>query len=403
MRWSVRRRRAGWIAAVAIASLALSHHRLLAQRPAVPIDLELDSRHADLRGTVLNAAEDAVARYTEWLGPPPFDRVVIGDRAMERAAAARAATIVVDIPWQPRSLDVEAPIARDIAVAWSPGLQPDGPLARGLASYLQSRIVERLFNVRAGVHAYRSERLPLFGGLFHWSLAALRLSRSTAGLRREMFLRNPGEASRAIPVALAFGTLERWLGWPVLQGALRALSQEAQHRTLSDGDAVGVLSSAAGLDLAWLFDQVLDPAKRFDYSLDSVTVAPSTDACAAPSCFVTEVVVTRSGNAVFTGTSRQPADDFQAGDGLEVRIGFENGQTATARWDGRAARHELRFESAARPGRVWLDPDRVLLLDTNLLDSTRATSPGTNVPLGKWIARWLVWLQDAALACTAVM
>ena len=25
------------------------------------------------------------------------------------------------------------------------------------------------------------------------------------------------------------------------------------------------------------------------------------------------------------------------------------------------------------------------------------------IPLGKWIARWLVWLQDAALACTAAI
>ena len=384
-----------------MASVALPHHHLLAQRPRVAIDLELDSRHADHRGTLASAAEDAVARYTEWLGPPPFDRVVIADRSVDGARAARTATIVVDIPWQPRSRDIEAPIARDVAVAWSPGLQPDGPVARGLASYLQSRIVERLFNIRAGVLAYRSEQVPLFGGLVHWPLPALRLSRATAGLDRETFLQNPGEASPAIRVALAFGTLERWLGWPALQGALRALSQDAQHRALSDGDAVRVLSGAAGLDLAWLFDQAFDPGKRFDYSLDSVTVTSSTGTCAAPSCLVTAVVVTRTGNAVFSGTSRQPDDDFQAGDGLEVRVVFENGQTATARWDGRAAPRELRFESAARPERVWLDPDGVLLLDTNLMDSTRAMSPGTNVPLRKWIARWLVWLQDAALAYTA--
>lgn len=386
-----------------MASLALPHHRLLAQRPAVAIDVELDARHADLRSTLAHAAEDAVARYTEWLGPPPFDRVAIVDRAMDRAEVAKTAAIVVDRSWPPRSLALEAPIARDIAAAWSPGLKQDRALGQGLASYLQSRIVERLFNVRVGVHAYRSEQVSLFGGFVRWPLPALRLSRSTAGLGRDTFLRNPDGAPPAIRVALAFGTLERWLGWPVLQGALRAVSQEAQHRTLSDADAVHVLSGAAGLDLAWLFDQVLDPAKRFDYSLDSVTVTPSADACPAPSCFVTEVVVTRSGNAVFSGTSRQPDDGFQAGDGLEVRVGFEKGQTATVRWDGRAARHELRFESPARPERVWLDPDRVLLLDTNLLDSTRATSPRTNVPLGKWIARWLVWLQDAALAYTAAI
>jgi hypothetical protein len=49
-----------------------------------------------------------------------------------------------------------------------------------------------------------------------------------------------------------------------------------------------------------------------------------------------------------------------------------------------------------------LDPARVLLLDANYLDNRLALSPASNVPIAKWVARWVVWLQDAMLAYTAV-
>lgn len=44
-----------------------------------------------------------------------------------------------------------------------------------------------------------------------------------------------------------------------------------------------------------------------------------------------------------------------------------------------------------------LDPDRVLLLDDNYLDNSRRTAAPSNVPVGKWAVRWLVWLQGAML------
>jgi hypothetical protein len=381
----------------AVALIVLTPWVLSAQAPAVPVDVapSLDAR----RDHVQAIAAEAAARYVEWLGPAPFERATIVDRPGS-APDPSGVTVAVGLPWAGSpDMALEAEVASGLAAAWFPGLaggeQP--ALSQGVVRYLQSHIVERLFNLRRGVSAYRLDGVRLFGGSLFWPTPSLRLGRYAAGLGRD----DAGGDPLVVRVALAFGTLERWRGWPTVQSALRALAQRSQRGPMSARAAVDTLSSAMGQDLSWLFDQVLDPAATFDYALESVAVAPPSAACEG--CYRTDVMVFRRGTATFSGSARQPAGDFQAGDALEIRVRFGDGQMARATWDGRAERHTVAFESAAPPAQVWLDPDRVLLLDEDPLNGSRSLPPGTNVPVMKWAARWLVWLQDAAIACTALL
>ena len=260
-------------------------------------------------------------------------------------------------------MELESQVAYGAALGWLGGLRTRDdavPFDQGLAWYLQSRIVERLFNLRVGATAYSSDHVALFGGTVRWPLPSLRLSRWTAGLGRDVFLRAStssgrtaigrrlpiGMAPQAVRAALAFGTLERWLGWPTLQGALASLVQQSQDRQLSAKDSVAVLSAAIGQDLSWFFDEVLDPARAFDYALDGVNVQTVADG------FRTEVVAVRRGAAQFTGTSSRPSGEYESGDALEVRVDFDDGQSVSAHWDGRADRRSFVFESPARPQRV---------------------------------------------------
>ena len=82
---------------------------------------------------------------------------------------------------------------------------------------------------------------------------------------------------------------------------------------------------------------------------------------------------------------------------MELRVECADGQHVTARWDGRGASRAFEFESAAPATAVQLDPDRVLLLDRSYLDNTVVIDGVTLVPVGKWVAYWLVWLQGAML------
>ena len=369
---------------------------------------------------VRGAVEDATTRCVEWLGPAPFDRIEVVERPQSSVVNARVLAIAVDQPFlaPPSLMELESQVAYGAALGWLGGLRaPDAavPIDQGLAWYLQSRIVERLFNLRIGATAYSSDHVALFGGAVRWPVPSLRLSRWTGGLGRDVFLsasassgafvrRLPhGMVPQAARAALAFGTLERWLGWPTLQGALASLVQQSHDRPLPAKDAVAVMSASIGQDLSWFFDQVLDPTRSYDYALDGVDVQTVTDGCASAPCYRTGVVAVRRGSATFTGTSKPPAVEFGSGEAVEVRVVFEDGQTVTANWDGRAERHAFSFDSPARPRQVSLDPARVLLMNERPLDTTRNVTPQTNVPIRKWIARWAVWLQDAALAYTSLL
>ena len=403
---------------VALALIALSATALDAQR-AVSVSLE-PSLSARTDGERIEAtAAEAAARYLEWLGAPRFARLHIIDRSSdasdETAIDESVATVPVTRPWPAPALamTLESRVASAVAAAWLSGLPASGtaPYRQGLAWYLQSHIVERLFNLRAGAAGYRVELVPLFGGRVPWPLPRVRRSRWSAGLGRDLLLHpaagtmpRPAATPLGVPaarLALAFGTLERWLGWPVLQGGLRALSEESQRRGLDEREVVGVLSAAIGQDLSWLFSQALDPAATFDVAVAGVSIA-AVENCAPPSCYRTEVALERRGRARF-GPDRGIGDAFSASSGLEVRLRFADGQSASARWDGREERSRVVFESAAPVDRVWLDPDRVLLLDRDPLDQDWSPSPSTNVPVTKWLGRWLVWLQDAALTYMALL
>jgi hypothetical protein len=332
------------------------------------------------------AFAEALARCTEWLGANP---------------AGVPKGIDVDAPWRaaPATLDVEAQVAFGVARSWWPQQAAD-PVSQaivdGAAWYLQSRIVERLFEQRFGHEGYRRESVRFFGGAWPWSFDALTVSRWTAGLGRSDYLNATAGAERAAG-ALAFGTLERYLTWPVLQGSLQAWVRRAANERLTASDIAATIGEAAGQDLSWFFNQAFDARKRFDYGLVAFTSQPGGTCDGAP-CYRTRVTVAARGDGLFTGTSQLPAGSFDAGDAMVLRIMFSDGRVSTERWDGRAASRVFELESTAEAIGAWLDPDGTLLLDRNHLDDRMVTSPPVATPLGKWLARWTIWLQDAMLS-----
>jgi hypothetical protein len=158
-----------------------------------------------------------------------------------------------------------------------------------------------------------------------------------------------------------------------------------------------VISAAAGQNLTWFFDVAFDPAVRIDYALTALTSERQPEGCVARDCFRTRVTVTRLGDGLFTGSTRATVGEYESGSGIGVRVVFEDGQSAVAWWDGRATQRIFEFEAPARAVFARLNPEGTLLLDATPLDHVRYLTPKTNVPLYKWVGRWLVWLQDALL------
>ena len=83
---------------------------------------------------------------------------------------------------------------------------------------------------------------------------------------------------------------------------------------------------------------------------------------------------------------------------MAVRVTLANGAHAWARWDGRDETRTFRFRGPPAATAAHIDPQRVLVLDRNYLNNAIVTPSPTNVPVHKWMARWMVWMQNAALS-----
>lgn len=411
-RWPPARRCVFALVVLFVATNARPGPELHAQSaPAIVVDAP-SVRSAD-QSRAAAAASEAAARYVAWLGPSPVPSLTITAAPWPGRPAAAAGHIAIRFPWwpAPESMDVESQVSYAVALEWLRGLGADAEtqtLARGLAWYLQSRVVEPLYDLAFHVPGHSADGFRLFGGAVPRTFHALPAGRWTLGLGRgELAARVPAAAVRpadldasAIRMAQTFGTLERYLGWPALQGALHALTARAASTKLTRQDAVDVLGVAAGQDLAWLFEAAFDTNRSFDYAVESIAATTAGRPCGFEPCFLSRVVVVRRGDGVFSGPSRPAAGPYESGDAMELRVEFGDGQAALARWDGRGASRTFEFLAAAPVAIARLDPDRVLLLDRDNLDNSRSAVPRPPPAMGKWIARWLIWLQDAMLAYT---
>lgn len=410
------------VLALAIASVSIviaSPARLPAQSAGASpeIHAQLTPAAEPHRERIVAAMQEAGARYREWLGPPPGGSITVTDQPWLRPLTAQRGWVAIDLPWRssPETMEIESAVAHGIARQWWPGLLSSAvtaPLVNGAAWYLQSLVVERLFDLRFLSTAHSADGVRYFGGAMPWAFRPLTLGRSTAGLGRADFLRGAHAdrwppAGRRLPSsmdadalrgALAFGTLERYLTWPVLQAALHAWAQRAAEGPMSRADIAATIGAAAGQDLSWFFDTAFAGQTGFDYALESFSTGLAAGACEGGPCYRTRATAVRRGDGQFTGAGRPAAGAYESGDAMVLRVWFANGQDVTARWDGRHASRTFEFDSRSPATAVRLDPDRTLLLDENYLDDARVVNAPTNVPVGKWVARWMVWLQDAMLA-----
>jgi hypothetical protein len=399
-----------------IPALLFAQPSASANQPAVSsMVFDLPAGSARDRQRVEAGAREASERLGEWLGPSPASLHVVA-KPWRRAAALDAATVTIDVPWRsaPETMDLESQAAFGVARQWWPALLSNAataPIADGLAWYLQSRIVDRLYDLNFLVPAHSAAGVRTFGGTWPRTFHILPLGRTSAGLGRDEYLRSrvaraswpaparrlpPDLTPRAIRFALAFATLEQMVGWPTLQGALRVMTDAARQQPMTRQDVEQMLGTAVGRDLSWFFPLAFDDSKTIDYAVRDLTtgeIAP----CGRGPCFRTRVTVARLGAGEFTGSAAASGSAFDNGDAMELRVAFADGQQTGTRWDGRAASRVFEFDSASAAVSASIDPERLLLLDENFLNNAIRREAAPQLPVRKWVAYWMVWLEGAVL------
>lgn len=198
--------------------------------------------------------------------------------------------------------------------------------------------------------------------------------------------------------ALWLHTLERTLGWDVLQKIMSTYFDRYKFHHPRPEDFFSVANEVSGQDLTWFFDEVYRSSDDFDYGIEEVRSTPvvvrgfeekegklvppektSEEAEEPAKQYRTEVVVRRYGSGTFPVT---------------VLLSFEDGSEIRHEWDGKD-RWKLYVEE--RPSKLnyaAVDPDRKLVLDLYYTNNSKLLEPRAKLPARKWASKWMIWLQD---------
>jgi hypothetical protein len=359
--------------------------------PPVEMRLLLQRERSGQAARYFDIVAHTLRLYGEWFGPYPYGHVTIVDPAFQSQSDGMEyptlftgrgrwlAPATVQVP--------ESTTAHEAGHQWWYGMVAsnefeDAWLDEGINTYATARLIDEVFTTNNVEQRY-------FGGFVPWVIAGLPISRLD-GDRLTGYRDNAEADTQSTPTwqywpgtstfitynktALWLHTLERHLGWPTMQRVLSTYFERWKFRHPTPMDFFAVVNEVSGQDLTWFFDQAHRSANTFDYRLQELSSEK------LPSgMYRTVVVARRDGEATFP---------------IEVVTTFDGGEQVTERWDGRERRVIYTYERAARATHARIDPRRVLLLDVNYTNNSRAINPKTDAASAKWSLTWLLWLQE---------
>jgi len=363
--------------------------------PPVEMRLLYQPEHASQVARHFETTRATLRYYGEWFGAYPYGHITIVDTPW------RTATDGMEYPtiftagtrWlMPREdTYVEDSLVHETGHQWWYGMVAtnefeDAWMDEGINQYANARVDAEDFPSGREVARF-------FGGFVPWVLDDVPWDRLTSGEYIGDYRSSPTVDVQATPSfrywpltsapityskpALWLHTLERALGFPVVQQILSTFFDRWKFRHPKPGDLFQVASEVSGRDLMPFFDQVYRGSAVFDYGVDSVTSAETVD-----ETYVNDVVVRRHGDGIFP---------------ITILATLANGEQRRFTWDGTGRWHRVTFEHASRLLSAQVDPDQVLVLDTNFTNNSFTTEPASGRASTRWAAPWLVWLQDQLL------
>ena len=381
--------------------------------PPVRMRLLLQPEHSGQAARHFAATRATLRYYGEWFGPYPYGYITIVDPAWGSGAEGMEypTLFTAGTRWLAPALVAEP---EDVTIHEAGHQFWHGVVAtnefehawmdEGIDTFATARVLPRIMEPRYGKR--------YFGGFIPWTFDDVRESREDwVGLSR---YRAVGENdAAAIPAwrfwpgrggtisysktALWLHTLERMLGWDVLQRILSTYYSRWAFKHPKPEDFFAIVNEVSGQDLTWFFDEVYRSSRAFDYGVDALRTAPVQDRgyygdgaarafraadTARAATYRTTVVVRRHAQGVFP---------------VDVRVSFEDGQERRWRWDGRDTWKAFEVEHTSPARLAQVDPDRVLLLDANVTNNSAVLAPAAAKAARKWSLAWMIWLQDHLL------
>lgn len=361
--------------------------------PATDIRLLLQPEHAGQEERHFAAARATLRDYGEWFGAYPYGHLTIVDPAWSSNTGGMEypTLITAGSHWiapsgvtQPEEVTVHEAGHQFWYGIVATNEFEDAWMDEGFNTYSTARVIEEAFTPNYAVERY-------FGGFVPWEFRDLPQTRVTddrlAGYRGSArqdvqatptFRYWPGTAGAITydKTALWLHTLERHLGWPVLQRVMSTYFARYAFSHPRPQDFFDVVRTVSGQDLNWFFDQVYRGSQVFDYGIDAIR------SDADGRTYRSSIVARRYADGVFP---------------VKVRAVFADGTREEWNWDGRDQWKLFEAVRSAPLVSADVDPDRVLLLDVNRTNNSALLHPQAGRAARRWSFTWLVWLQDQLL------
>ncbi|HEX7283285.1 MAG TPA: M1 family metallopeptidase [Vicinamibacterales bacterium] len=372
----------------------------------VNMRLLLQPAHEHLADRHFAAAAATLRYYGEWFGAYPYPALTIIDPAFRSQSEGMEypTLFTAGTRWlSPKQTnDPEYVVIHETGHQWWQGMVANNEvmhawLDEGINEYADSRLQSIAFQPN-----YLVERF--FGGFIPWQYRDIALQRATDTNYMNSFRHAGAREPLAMPTyllwpsthqslsyhkaALMLHTLERMHSWEVMQRVLSTFFARWKFKHPVPEDFFDVLREVTGQDHKEFIEQVYTGSNTFDYAIDR---------------FASDNIAWRGVGD--NGYEQQTLDKLwrtvvvarRIGSGtlpVDILVTFSDGHQERERWNGAGRWVTLTYDRPARAVAAQIDPERVLLLDTNFTNNSRTLEPQADRAATKWSLRWMVWLQD---------
>ena len=377
----------------------------------VAIRLLLQPEHASQADRYFRSVKAAISGYGRVLGAYPYDTLT-----------------VVDPPWGARAAGgMEYPTLITCGTNWSAprGVQsPEGVtihefghqffygllasnefeepwLDEGFNSYMTARVLAAAYGPNHPVLSVFGLRFPLGIDMQHPLDDSRRyFSVATADYHAvppSWKFKTSGvyAAMSYSKTALVMATLERLLGTPAMDHALRLYADRWRFKHPKTRDFIAAVNDATGQDWSWFFARTFFSSGAVDYAVeeaesqkakaprgrfdgDGKLVPEPPEEIAKPKGWDSVVTVTRRGDVAMP---------------VEIELRFEGTRPYRAKWDGEARWTRFTVSQGPRLIEAIVDPDEKILLDTDRTNNGRRTEADPRAA-ARWTSRSVFWVQN---------
>ena len=362
--------------------------------PGVDIRLLVQPEHQGQADRYFTIVTTTLKQYGEWFGPYPYGHITIVDPAFQSESDGMEYPTLVTgrsrwlIPGAVQT--PEGTTAHEVGHQWWYGMVASNEfehawMDEGFNTYATARVLAEAVDPNRVESRYFGTFIPWSFRDLPWSrvdndrLAAYRVSGESDAPWTPTFRYWPATASIITynKTALWLHTLERRLGWPMMQRIFSTYFARWKFRHPKPADFFDVVREVSGQAHMWFFDEVYRSSNTFDYDVQEFRSERLDE-----DSYTTSVVVRRLGEAVFP---------------VDVVTTFESGEQARETWNGQDRRVIYTYTRQTKGATVHVDPDHVLLLDVAYTNNSRTLKPRSDEASLKWSLKWMVWLQDLML------